>query len=188
MVGSVKTVLRKTLYRTLQNYDDMSTLLKEIESVINSRPITYLYSDDTVEPLTPSHLLIGRRSTQLPHDLSSVTDTENRNRYRERLLGVFEQKWKTLYLSELQNYHIVTSKKKQIDIIPQIGEVVIIKDPTPRANWKLGRVTNIYNSRDGSVRSIEVMKPNRNIIRRPPQLLIPLEFRTNSVSESSNEQ
>ena len=82
------------------------------------------------------------------------------NRYREMLLGKFEQKWKTLYLSELQIYHIVTSKKKEIDIIPQIGEVVIIKDPTPRANWKLGRVTNIYNSRDGSVRSIEVMKPN----------------------------
>ena len=180
MVGSVKVVLRKILYRTFLDYDEMSTLLKEIESVINSRPITYVYSDEVVEPLTPSHLLIGKRSTQLPTDMSCINDSDSRNRFRERLLGVFEQKWKKLYLSELQDYHIITSKKKNVDIVPQIGEVVIIKDGSPRSNWKLGKVTNLHMSRDGNVRSVEVVKPNRNIIRRPPQLLIPLELRISS--------
>ena len=129
------------LYRTLLNYDEMTTLLKEIESVINSRPITYLYTDETIEPLTPSHLLIGKRTTQLPPDNSYLHDRDNRNVFREKLLSTFTQKWQKLYLSELQDHHIVTSKQKQINIVPQIGEIVIIKDPTPRSNWKLGRVT-----------------------------------------------
>ena len=175
MVGSVKTILRKILHHTLLRYDDMTALLKEVESVINSRPITYIYSDEMVEPLTPSDMLIGKRSTKLPEDRSYINDSDNRNKYRERIVDNFKLKWGKLYLSELQDHHIVTSKKRKLDIVPQIGEIVIIKDLTPRTNWKLGKVTNLYKSRDGNIRSVEIMKPNRNIIRRPPQLLIPLE-------------
>ena len=50
MVGSVKDVLRKTLYRAFLSYDEMTTLLKQIESIINSRPITYLFDDDVEQP------------------------------------------------------------------------------------------------------------------------------------------
>ena len=49
------------------------------------------------------------------------------------------------------------------------------------------RVSNIiYESKDGSVRSVEVMKTNRNVIRRPPQLLIPLEYRSQEINANSN--
>ena len=61
MVQSVKRALRKILRRTSATYDELLTVVIEIESVINSRPICYLYSDDIEEVLTPSHLLTGRR-------------------------------------------------------------------------------------------------------------------------------
>ena len=55
------------------------------------------------------------------------------------------------------------------------GEVVIMKENTPRSMWKLAKVQNTHRGRDGKIRSIEIKKPNGNLVRRPPQLLIPLE-------------
>ena len=37
------------------------TVLSQIEHIINNRPRTYAYPDDTEECLTPNHLLFGRR-------------------------------------------------------------------------------------------------------------------------------
>ena len=175
MVGVAKSILRKILYRAFLSYDEMTTLLKEIESIINSRPITYVYNDEVVEPLTPSHLLIGKRTTQLPTDEIYSNDSDDRNRYRERLRGLFEKRWKKEYLAELQEYHIMTRKAKGVEIVPQVGDVVIMKDSSPRCNWKLVKVVKLHESNDGKVRSVEVLKPNKRTVNRPPQLLIPLE-------------
>ena len=55
----VKSCLKKTLGRSKLSFDELTTILVEVEAVLNSRPLTYLYSDDVEEPLTPSHLVIG---------------------------------------------------------------------------------------------------------------------------------
>lgn len=178
LVGSVKSPLRKILYRTFLSFDEMSTLIKEIQSIINSRPITYIYSDDVDEPLTPSHLLIGKRSTQLPLNIETIEDVERPNQYREKIITKFQSRWKKEYLSELQDYHIRTQKAHDKETYPNIGDVVIMKEDSLRSNWKLARVTNIFKGRDGKLRSIEVIKPNKEITRRPPQLLIPLECKS----------
>ena len=42
----------------------------EIEAVLNNRLLTHVSSDlNDLEPLTPSHLLCGRRITSLPHKI-----------------------------------------------------------------------------------------------------------------------
>ena len=61
LVQSVKRPLRKILRRTTISYDELLTVIAEIESVINCRPLCYMYSDDVNEVLTPSHLMFGRR-------------------------------------------------------------------------------------------------------------------------------
>ena len=177
MVGSVKDVLRKTLYRAFLSYDEMTTLLKQIESIINSRPITYLFDDDVEQPLTPSHLLIGKRSTQLPPAIANSYDTEGRSVYRELLLAQFEKRWKKEFLSQLQDYHIQMSRTATVERVPKVGELVILKeDKQPRGSWKICKVTDVHKGRDGKIRSVELLKPNKQMIRRPPQLFIPLEF------------
>ena len=42
-------------------YDEFLTLIVEVEAVLNSRPLTYVSSEDIKEHLTPSHLLVGHR-------------------------------------------------------------------------------------------------------------------------------
>ncbi|XP_047125525.1 uncharacterized protein LOC124807573 [Hydra vulgaris] len=61
LVQSVKKSLLKVVFRSSIRYDELETILCEIEGLLNSRPITYAYHEDTEEVLTPSHLMHGRR-------------------------------------------------------------------------------------------------------------------------------
>ena len=62
----VKSCLKKTLGRSKLSFDELTTILVEVEAVLNSRPLTYLHSNDVEEPVTPSHSIIGRRLLTLP--------------------------------------------------------------------------------------------------------------------------
>ena len=42
------------------NYEEVETILIEIEGVLNSRPLCYVDDSDIVEPITPCHLMYGR--------------------------------------------------------------------------------------------------------------------------------
>ncbi|XP_064117745.1 uncharacterized protein LOC135223170 [Macrobrachium nipponense] len=68
MVGSVKSALKKAIFKKRINSDELNTIVTEIERRINNRPLTYVdaTSPDTVDALTPSHLLCGYRLNSLP--------------------------------------------------------------------------------------------------------------------------
>ena len=61
LVQSTKRTLRKSLFRATVTYEELLTLIVEIEGILNCRPITYVYNDEFSEPLTPSHLIYGYR-------------------------------------------------------------------------------------------------------------------------------
>ena len=42
MVGLIKANLKKAIGRCLLDYDQLNTLVTEVECVINSRPLTYI--------------------------------------------------------------------------------------------------------------------------------------------------
>ena len=60
MVLSVKRCLEKTLGNVRVMYEEFETSLIEVEGILNSPPLMYLY-EDLEEPLTPASLRIGRR-------------------------------------------------------------------------------------------------------------------------------
>jgi len=66
-VKSMKYHLRQTLGSHIATYEELSTLLAEIEVCLNSRPLCAL-SDDPFNTtyLSPGHFLIGEPLTQLP--------------------------------------------------------------------------------------------------------------------------
>jgi len=73
----VKTVKRSLCKIVKFSYDELNMALVEVEAIVNSHPLTYVSSDDLGEPLTPLHLLVGRRLLSLPDDLSYMVDSDD---------------------------------------------------------------------------------------------------------------
>ncbi|XP_064469670.1 uncharacterized protein LOC135384399 [Ornithodoros turicata] len=66
MVRTVKTTLRKVLGTSSLTLDQLTTLLTEVEAMVNSRPISFVYSDSNEpDPLSPAHFLVGKHITRL---------------------------------------------------------------------------------------------------------------------------
>jgi len=86
MIGSVKGCLRKVLGNARLSFDELNTVLPEVESTINLRPLTYHYEETGEEVLTPFHLILGHRSSPLSEyvdanrDLNEVANQENASR------------------------------------------------------------------------------------------------------------
>ena len=64
LIGLTKMAIEKTLGRAHINLRTLETIVIDVETILNDRPLTYI-SDDQADPqpLTPSHLLHGRRLT-----------------------------------------------------------------------------------------------------------------------------
>ena len=76
MVRCVKRCLKKILKNAKLTYEELLTVVVEIECLLISRPLTDVSSEDRVELLTSSHLLTGRRLLSIP-DESIVAEEES---------------------------------------------------------------------------------------------------------------
>ena len=61
MVKVVKTSLNKVMRKSKLSYKKLETVLIQIESIVNSRSLTFTATEEVCEPLTPSHLRYGKR-------------------------------------------------------------------------------------------------------------------------------
>ena len=53
----VKKCLKKSIGSERLSFTELSTVLFEIENVLNNRPLCFMYDDDMSEVLTPNSLL-----------------------------------------------------------------------------------------------------------------------------------
>jgi len=78
LIGLTKMTLKKVLGRTFISLTSLQTIVIEIEAVLNDRPITYMSSDvSDLEPLTPAHLLFGRRIIPLPYPATDGSEIDD---------------------------------------------------------------------------------------------------------------
>ena len=49
LVQFVKRSLREILFRSTVNYEEVGTIVTEIDRIIDCRPLTYFYNDNTKE-------------------------------------------------------------------------------------------------------------------------------------------
>ena len=66
-VKSAKTHLKRVVGEVKLTFEELATVLAQIEACLNSRPLAPLTTDDDgVEVLTPGHFLIGRPLQSIP--------------------------------------------------------------------------------------------------------------------------
>ena len=190
LIKLVKRTLKKNLGQALLTYEELLTVVTDVEGTVNCRPITYLYQDERVEPLTPSHLITGKRIISLPSIVEEDEHPEivsgellnKRLTYVNTLLKHYWNRSAKEYLLSLREYHRCTQKgKKQRS--PETGEVVIVhEENTPRQCWKLGRITEVHRSTDGAIRGVTLKTVTKSgkvhRLRRPVQKIFPLKFST----------
>ena len=149
-------------------------------------------SDDLDEPLTPSHLLLGRRILSLPDNLSHQGDIgdddfevdsdhlNKRVRYLTNVINQFWKRWRHEYFLELrESYRASQGRSKGSPIA--VSDVVLVHNKhQPRGFWKLARVKETIVGKDGRVRGAVLKLSTKNgqttLLRRPLQLLYPLEI------------
>ncbi len=151
MVRSVKMCLKKILGKAFLRFEELQTFLIEVEAVIDSRPLTYLDSDENLAPLTPAHFLTGERLTVLPMRTMKNADfigvnakrINKRWQYRDRLLNQLWKRWRDEYLLLLKSAHASNSTTSTSPF--KIDDIVLIYDHLlPRQCWKIGRVQEIF--------------------------------------------
>ena len=136
LVQMVKRSMRKVLQKNKLTYKEFQTVVIEIEGILNTRPLCYIYDDSPDTVITPLHLIFGRNL------LTEISADDAKNNYSKRLRHLqglsqrFWNKWSSEYLTELRERHINCYKETVRTI--KNGEIVLIKeDNLPRSRWRI---------------------------------------------------
>ncbi|XP_039311339.1 uncharacterized protein LOC120359094 [Solenopsis invicta] len=155
-VKSVKHHLRRVIGAHTLSNEEFTTLLTQVESCLNSRPIAPLSDDPSdLSPLTPAHFLIGTSLIATPEE--SVLDLrETRLNRWQRVQRMHEQFWRIWsrdYLYTLQQRY----KWRQNSTSLKVDDLVLVQNPLlPPTKWELGRVVKIYPDPQDLVRVVDV--------------------------------
>lgn len=177
-IKQVKSHLVRVMGETKLVYEEFITVVIQIESVLNSRPLYPMSSDpNDLQPLTPSHFLIGKPLITVPDP--SLKDVRIGRLSRFQLLQKINQdfwkSWSRDYLNHLQQ----RAKWRQESQNIKIGTLVIIKnDNLPPCSWIMGRVINIHPDNDGTVRVASV-QCHKGVFKRAVTRLCPLPIQDN---------
>ena len=183
LIGLTKSSLKKTLGRTHATVESLQTIVVEVEALLNDCPLTYSSSDiGDPEPITPSHLLHGRRITTLSHtrvkddeikdpDFGDVSAVKHRARVHAIIIKHFWRRWRNEYLTALRETHKTTGNNEQQ---VNVGDVVLVHDDSARVNWNLAVMESLNKGANGLVCSANIRTATgRN--NHPIARLYPLE-------------
>lgn len=182
----IRTV-RKILNSLLQEFsgqvsltdDSLSTLLCEVEAIINNRPLTAVTNDpNDLDALTPFHLLGLSFECSFPPGIFENWDCYSRRRWRQVqfLTDVFWSRFRKEYLPLLMSRQKWIRKTRSLCV----GDLVLVVDQLlPRNMWSIGRVISVNPDLEGNVRRAHVKVARRMNGKH-------LKFGTTTFERSSN--
>ena len=185
VVKSTKHHLRRTVSETALTYEVFSTLLTQIEALLNSRPLEPLSDDpDDVATLTPAHFLIGHPLSALPEP--SVEHTSISPSARWQLIQQKTQQFWTQWSAHYLQRQLSISKWHHPSNAIKVGSLVLITDERfPPSKWPLARVLTLHPGKDGLTRVV-TLKTATTILTRPIAKLAILNVTDSSSTSSSS--
>ena len=137
-IRTTRKILQALLQEQTTDDEGLVTLLCEVESIMNGRPITTVSSDpQDQESLTPNHLLLLRSESPMPPGLFRRDDQLSRRRWRQvqYLADIFWKRWSKEYLPLLQGRQKWLRPRRNL----AVGDVVLVsvENSTQRTNFSL---------------------------------------------------
>lgn len=164
-IKSVKHHLLRVMGTNVFDYEEMITLLHQVEACMNSRPLTPVSTDpNDLTALTPGHFLIGRPLKALPDGDFAEKRLSHMRRWQllQRLLQQFWGRWSKEYIARLQQRPKWLKKRENLEV----GQLVIVKeDGLPPLKWKMARVLEVHPGTDGLVRTVTLHTAEGDIKR-----------------------
>ena len=176
-IRTVRSVLAGLLkeHPAKLNDESLRTLLVEVEAIVNSRPLAVdNLNDETIEPLTPNHLLTMKSKVLLaPPGVFQKADVYCRKRWRrvQYLANEFWQRFSKEYVRVSQVRQKWNTPRRNI----AVNDIVLVLDKDlPRNKWAKGRVVEVFPGEDKLVRHVDVKVGPNTILKRPITKLVVL--------------
>jgi hypothetical protein len=162
LIAGVKRTFKVVMAKNYRmSASEFLTVCVEVANVLNERPLGTCASPDShINILTPNCLLVGRATSKNPGGWQPTHDLKSRFSYVQQITQEFWNHWITIYAPTLvwqRKWH--TSCRNL-----EPGDVVVIPDTnTLKGDYRLGRITEVYPSKDGYVRKVKVAYKNFRI-------------------------
>ncbi len=183
LIGIVKNCLRRVLGKASLSYEELETVLTDVESTVNQRPLTYVSEDpEDLIPLTPSLILTGCHSPNIPEaELVDGKGLSKRWEYIQRIRTDLRSRYKKEYLGQM-----ASSRGPKENRSIKVGDVVIVgQENKKRIEWPIGKISEVFPGKDGIIRTVKV-KTTEGVLLRPLQRIYPMEVPVFSKDETKN--
>ena len=205
MVGVVKSVLYKAYGKSTHSFDDFRTILSEVQTVVNNRPLCYLPSSQDLDIVSPSMLLNKGSNMPLLRFNQQVIDNvwehasdkqflqgiNAQIKAKEREQDIFLEEWLRAYILDIRSKH-GNNKLNDQKTSPwiKVGSVCLHKTPIMTTHYPLVIITKLLPAKDGSVRNVVIKNSRGAVSVASISNLSPLEIDSeeNNVSSTSSEQ
>ncbi|CAK1584061.1 unnamed protein product [Parnassius mnemosyne] len=165
-IKSTKHHLKRVIGTETLTYEEISTLLYQIEACLNSRPLSQVSTNaQDPTPLTPGHFIIGEPLVLVSdanYETSSISSLK-RWQLTQKMLQNFWRRWSSEYLTQFLQRHRWANQTPE----PKIGDLVLVKeDDLPPAKWLMGIIIEKHKGVDNITRVVS-LKCKDAIIKRP---------------------
>lgn len=176
-VKSAKNHLKRIVGDAALTFEEMYTVLIQIEAVMNSRPLTPLSTDpNNLSYITPGHFLVGDALTSISQQDVMHLPINRLSRWQRinQIYQHFWKRWSRKYLQQLQQQNKWQLSK---GLKPNVGDMVMIQegDLLP-LKWLIGRIENIHPGKDGVARVVSIRTTKSIYIKGQSQKLVFYHF------------
>ena len=166
LIWSTRRILHALMKGQVVTDKIINTLMTEVESILNSRPlipVTFDRRDE--EPLTPNHLLLLHGNCNLPLRLFGKKDCYVRRRWAQAqyLADQFWRRWTREYFPQICQLQKWQQKQR---ILAPNDIVLIVNNSLLHSKWAMGRILETFPNKSGLIRSVSI-KTQKSVLTRP---------------------
>ncbi|XP_035995613.1 uncharacterized protein LOC110368714 isoform X1 [Fundulus heteroclitus] len=165
MIGVTRKILDSMLLtnkHTRLTHEVLCTLMAEVSSIVNARPLVPI----TTDPSSPFLLCPAMILTQKQHVLSPPGEFCGKDMLKSQwkqvqaLANVFWSRWRNEYLNTLQSRRKWHRSHRDL----QPGDIVLLKQNQAHRNeWTMAIITTTFPSSDGKIRKVEVRTSSQGV-------------------------